>query len=290
MALLADLRRGWRLGLRSARLLATTPQLFAFPALGLLTLGAVVGAVVLAVPDPSVVGSVLAPNAPPLAVTLAGGTFLAVLVVSAVSTFFAVGLVHCTAQVVRDAQPSVRDGLRVAWRARCRVLVWALVSATVAVVLRLLERFAWGRRAVVWLLGFTWTVLTYFVVPVLALEDHHTRAAVAESARTFASVWGETVGGTAGGTVALVVGAAATTLVFAVALVAAGGSAVALSFIVIVFFAVWLLVVPVAMAVGVVVKTVLYLYARDGRAPPAFADLDLAAAHGGGDAPTPGVA
>ena len=61
-------------------------------------------------------------------------------------------------------------------------LAWALVSATVGIILHLIERRAGflGRIATA-LVGGVWSLVTFFVVPVLVLEDKGVVDSVKES-------------------------------------------------------------------------------------------------------------
>ena len=95
--------------------------------------------------------------------------------------------------------PSVGDGLRIASARAGRILGYALIAATVGMVLRLIqERVGILGRIVVGLLGVGWTVATFMVVPVLVSRDVGPVEAVKESAGLLKKTWGENVIGKAG--------------------------------------------------------------------------------------------
>ncbi len=88
-------------------------------------------------------------------------------------------------------------------RARSRVWAvawWALVATVVGVVLRSLEQLPAGGlagRLVEWVGDIAWSLASFFVVPVLALEDVGVGAALRRSAATIRRTWGESVTGAA---------------------------------------------------------------------------------------------
>ncbi|MBC7665840.1 MAG: hypothetical protein H7276_18970 [Caulobacter sp.] len=121
--------------------------------------------------------------------------------------------------------PTVGDGFRIAAARSGRILGYALIAATVGMVLRAIqERVGFLGRFVVGLLGVGWTVATFMVVPVLVSRDVGPIDAVKESAGLLKKTWGENVIGKAGLGLAFLV----VYLGLAVAVVALLGGAVAL--------------------------------------------------------------
>ena len=95
--------------------------------------------------------------------------------------------------------PTVGDGLRIASARAGRILGYALIAATVGMVLRAIqERLGFIGRIVVGLLGVGWTVATFMVVPVLVSRDVGPIDAVKESAGLLKKTWGENVIGKSG--------------------------------------------------------------------------------------------
>ncbi len=109
-----------------------------------------------------------------------------------VVVFFNVALVGVAYSRLNGGTWTVRDGLGLAWARKGRVLQWALVAATVGIILRVLEeRLGWIARIVVRLIGIAWTLACYFVVPVLTFEDLGPVEAVQRSAKLFRDTWGK---------------------------------------------------------------------------------------------------
>jgi hypothetical protein len=182
--------------------------------------------------------------------------------------------------VFRGEEPDVRDGLAAAWQVKGKILVWAAIAATVAVIVRAIEKQGCGGRILSAIFGATWGILTYFIVPVLVLEDVTAREMFSKSAHAFRERWGEYAGASVGvGVVFLVVVFGAVGVVV-LGTVLFSASATAMALLYGGFFVFILALFPAGQAITGVVKTALYIYARDGEVPQEFADEDLALAFG----------
>src|SRR5436190_24108713 len=93
-------------------------------------------------------------------------------------------------------EPTVADGFRAA-SARLPVIAgWALVSATVGVVLRIIEdRSEKVGRFVAGLLGMAWTLVSFLVIPILVVENKGPLLALKESTKLLKKTWGEQLTG-----------------------------------------------------------------------------------------------
>jgi hypothetical protein len=113
--------------------------------------------------------------------------------------FFNSALVYCALSHFRGEPASADDGLRAAVRRLPDLLVWSLVSATVGLVLRLIENANEKVGEIVSaLLGAAWSVSTYFVVPVLVVEGVGPMTAIKRSWKILTKTWGESIGAHAG--------------------------------------------------------------------------------------------
>jgi hypothetical protein len=208
-------------------------------------------------------------------VLLAVGAFVSAFIVTTVSTFFAAGLVHCAAMVFRGEEPDVRDGLAAAWRVKEKIVLWGLLAATVSLVVRAIERQGRGGQIVAAIFGVTWGLLTYFIVPVMVLEDVDARAMFGESARAFRERWGEYAGASVGVGVVFFLVILAAIGVLVLGLVLFSFSSTLSILLVLAFFLFFLLLLPAGQAITGVVKTALYIYARDGMVPEEFTGEDF---------------
>ena len=100
---------------------------------------------------------------------------------------------------LRGGDPTVGDGFRIAASRLGPILGYALIAATVGMVLRAIsERSGVLGRLVVSLVGLAWNLATYLVVPVLVVEDVGPVEAVRRSASYLRQTWGEQIAGNLG--------------------------------------------------------------------------------------------
>ena len=113
--------------------------------------------------------------------------------------FFNAGLVGATLIRLDGGDPTVGDGMNIATKKLPTILGYAVIAATVGMVLRAIEeRVGALGRIVVGLIGMSWSLTTYLTVPVLVSKDVGAIDAVKESANIFRRTWGEQVVGNAG--------------------------------------------------------------------------------------------
>ena len=153
-------------------------------------------------------------------------------------------------------------------------LPWALVSATVTVVLRSLEqKFGILGRIVIAVVGIAWTLVTYLVVPVIVLEGESTGKAISRSAKLFKGTWGENVIGNAGFgffNFCVVVSAMA---LFMLGVMAGTTTAIIVCGL---LALTWLIVASqVLIALAGIYRVALYRYAVDGVGPAAYTMFDF---------------
>lgn len=198
-----------------------------------------------------------------------------------ISAYFNVAF-YTLAAATFDGRPmTTGEALR---RARGRVAVvalWALVATIAGIALRALEQLPVGglaARVAEWIGSVAWSLASFFVVPVLALEDVGVGEALRRSVRTIRSQWGESVTGVA--VIGTVFGLATFTL-FAVGAIGVGlgrsgfepgyalTAVAAVAFVAAVF---------VQEAVGQVFRLAVFRHASGdgGTGPFAPADLDAA--------------
>jgi len=113
--------------------------------------------------------------------------------------FFNSALVGCANIRLSGGDPTVGDGLRIAAARLHRILAWALVAATVGVLLQSLR----NRRNIFGgllgsALGLGWTLITYLIVPVIIFENRGIFDSIYRSAELFRKHWGEQVAGSFG--------------------------------------------------------------------------------------------
>lgn len=194
-----------------------------------------------------------------------------------VVTFFNVALVSAAADRFAGGNATVNHGLQVAWQRKGKILQWAILAATVGILLNALEeRLGWIGRLVVRFIGVAWSMATYFVAPLLAAEDMGPVEALQRSAELFSERWGEElIGGFSFGLifVLLTMPGIALPILFGRTL---GPSGVWIGLILAVIY--WLLLSIVSAAVQGIFMAALYRYATTGEVYPSFHREDFAEA------------
>ncbi len=199
--------------------------------------------------------------------------FIGYLVLSYVTIYFQAALISQADIALQGGDPTVAGGLQVASRHKLAILPWALLSATVSLILRAIEDRAGGLgRFAVGLVGLAWSLITYLVVPILVLENVTVGAAIRGSSTLFKRTWGENVLGNAGVGLVSFLAAIPAIAVFFIGASAGGTAGVALMLL----GGLWLLLVAVVTsALSGIYQTALYRYAASGTVAPAFADANL---------------
>ena len=169
--------------------------------------------------------------------------------------------------------------LRVAARTRLGPIVgWALMVLTVNLVLAFIrERAGVVGDVIAGIAGVAWGLVTFLVVPIIALEGLGPWAAVKRSGSLFRQRWGEQVtGNVAIGGIFLLVGMIPAVAIGAIGWVSENATArVALIAVAVVIFAIAAVLARTASSVFAVV---LYRFAATGAATGPFSEQDLRAA------------
>ena len=186
-----------------------------------------------------------------------------------VIVFFNVALVGVANSRLMGGNWTFRDGMELAWARKYTILQWALVAATVGMILRTLEeRLGLIGRLVMRMIGVAWALACYFVVPVLAFEDLTPIAAIKRSSKLFRDTWGEKViGGLSFSLVSLVLMLPGFGLWF-VTIVLGGIKGLLAGFALLALYVVMLSVMM--SAVQGIFNAALYRYACFQQVPPAF--------------------
>ena len=187
--------------------------------------------------------------------------------------FFQTALTGVALMHLRGEPTSVSAGLALARAKLPQIFGYALIAATVGLLLRMIqERLGLIGRLVVGFIGLAWTVATFLVVPVLASKDVGPVDAVKESVELLKRSWGENLIGNGG--IGLVFGL---TMFLAVLLSAALiGGAVAMQSLVAIVLAVvlvvtgFILLALIQASLQGIYAAALYRYAEAGEASVGF--------------------
>ena len=175
---------------------------------------------------------------------------------------------------LEGGDPTVQDGIQIAMKNFTSILGYALIAATVGVILRSISERSEGLgRFVTSLIGTAWNIATYLVAPVLAVEGIGPVDAIKRSASLLKQTWGEQIAGNIG------LGAITFLVIFGIILMGGGAvyGAVALDLGVVPIVLVGGLVLLLIVLVGLVSSTLnsiytaaVYQYATTGQSGQFF--------------------
>ncbi|WP_436935648.1 DUF6159 family protein [Halovenus marina] len=266
MQLLGRAKRGYLLVRQSVSVLREHPRLALFP-----VVSGIAGLAYLALLLTPMF-SVLALDSSDTITFVVGGIALVGIYLGTafISAFFTAALVHQTRAVLAGEEPSLRDGIENAWAVKWPLLAWAVISATVGVVLDLIsESDSAVGQILAMVVGIAWTLLTFFVIPVIVFEKPSVREMFTRSATTFKETFGETPIG--------LVGVNLIAMVVALPVLAPGAYLLFAEEILILGLPLFVAGVLIAQLITYtlrgIVKTALYFYATEGNRPAEFDEV-----------------
>jgi len=267
-------RHALRLARASWTVVRSDPWLLAVPALSAISILFVIAicfvpAVVLTVSDHS-------------QVFVLAAVLIATYPLTLIGVFFRFAFVIVVSERMDDRHLSIGQGLAKAWRGRDAIVRWSLIATCAALLFRALRQIPLlggvaGSIASA-LLGIAWGAVTFFVVPVIALEDVRGRRALDRSAELFRERWGLEVLGVASITGIFVLGTIVGAFVMTIAIAAVHTSTVAVIVLVLVSVLGLITAILAATAVQQTFGVALYRYATGRPLPPSFSATDLQAA------------
>jgi len=193
MGFFERLGNGWKMGMASLSVIKKNKQLVLFPLFSGVALLAVVA---------SFIGIIYAKWGLDFGRVVEQGsigdyviTFVYYLICYFVIVFFNVGLVHCTRLYLKGEPMKFSDGINYSLKRIPVILGWAALAATVGLLLKAIqENSGTLGKIIAGVIGVVWSVMTFFVVPVLAYENVGPIEAVKRSSSIMKDKWGESIG------------------------------------------------------------------------------------------------
>lgn len=197
-----------------------------------------------------------------------GATFVWYFVSWFIVLFFNVAIIHCARMRLEGGDPTVADGFRAASQHLGRILAWALVSATVGLIIKMIaERSRLLGKIIMSFVGAAWSIATFFIVPVMIFEGRSIRDSVAASTQLIKKTWGEGLAGHLGiGTFMMLLVLPGLALPLIGLLISPTAAFIGLGVMVLY----WLILAIISSALTAIYRTSLYLYASGGRIPDGF--------------------
>ena len=194
-----------------------------------------------------------------------------------VTIYFNTALVSAANERLQGGDPTVGSAISGANRLVGRILPWAVISATVSIILRAIEeRGGFLGRIAAGLAGLAWTLITFLVIPIFVVEGLTVGDAIKRSAELFKRTWGENVAAQFGfGILGFLLTIPA---ILIIVLGVAAGSGIALG-VAILVGVVWIVAVSgVLAALNAIFQTALFHYAANGQALGPFGQGALSTA------------
>jgi hypothetical protein len=269
------MRNSWELAKTSWAVLRSDPTLAVYPVVGgIVSLVALIAFAALV----AVTGGVTDDSTEGLEAMGYVFAVLGYLVLAFISVYFQAALVAAADVRLRGGDPTLGGGFSAATGRSSRLLPWAIVVATVSIIVRWLEDRGFVGQIVGGLFGAAWSVVTFLAIPVIVLENVGPVGALKRSGQLLRRTWGENILAQLGfgllGLVLSLPGIAIIGLGFLI------GGAAAIATAVVVGGAMLVVVTVALSALSGIYRTALYRYVVDGTAPAAFAGVDLAHAFG----------
>jgi len=212
------------------------------------------------------------------------GILAATFIGTGVTAFTSVAVATAATSRMDGVTPAVGASLSKAWQRRRLIIEWTVLAFGVGTVLRLVERRLGGVGGGIFSIvgSLAWGVATFLVVPILAFEDVGPIQAVKRSSRLIEQHFG-TVGRGAlrFGFVFVGWGLAAAAIILVGLVLILGGRTLGFPIVVVGVLALFL-IIEVAIAVGVYLRTILYRFTTGQPLPDLGLELSKAF---GGDAP-----
>ena len=112
-----------------------------------------------------------------------------------ITIFFNSALIAAALERLRGGDPNISSGMAVAMKHIPQILGWAIISASVGLILQILRsrQNNFLGRIVIDLIGGAWAFMTFFVVPVLVNEGKSPIGSIKRSAGMVRETWGRQI-------------------------------------------------------------------------------------------------
>lgn len=200
-----------------------------------------------------------------------GGAYLFVwyFVTWLIATSFNVAVLACARIRFDGGDPTTADGFAAIQKHFGAIALWALISATVGLVLDMIkERFEVVGAILKGILGAVWSIATFFVVPVMIFEGPGLGDSVKRSVELVKKSWGEALGVTAGvGLFTFLLAIPGFVLPIVLGFTLGGTAALIGAGVAVVY---WIALAVVSSALSGIFRAALYLYATKGEVPSGY--------------------
>lgn len=117
--------------------------------------------------------------------------FIAYLCLYGFAVYCNTALVACAHISMTERDSKFRDGVQAATRNLPSIIIYSLLSSTIGTLLSLLDREKHLSRIIRAVVRSGWSLLTYFVIPVMVIERRFIFSALPRSGQIMSQTWGE---------------------------------------------------------------------------------------------------
>jgi len=107
--------------------------------------------------------------------------------------FFNAALIHCAIKILNNEETSLGDGVSFARSRIGKILMWSTVSATVGMILNVIQNSGKPGEIISAIIGFAWSIMTFFVLPIIIYEDKGVFESIKASIQLMKDKWGESL-------------------------------------------------------------------------------------------------
>ena len=190
--------RGWRVTKLGFSVIRADPEIMVYMLFsGIMSMIAAIGLLVVT----GGMGFFLENEESSLAVGLAG-TFIGYMAVAVITVFWNAAIIASAHhRLTTGENPSFSYGINQAMKRLPQIIVWGLISGTVGILIRSIESLSESSNPAVaalgmvvsWILRAAWWITTFFVVPMIVLDNLGVGESMSKSPELFKETWGENV-------------------------------------------------------------------------------------------------
>jgi hypothetical protein len=188
--------------------------------------------------------------------------------------FFNAAIIACAVIRMDGGNPTLADGLQAAVNRFPQIAGWALIAATVGILLGMVESGSQRGRSIIGaIFGIAWSVISYLAIPLIVVEKSSPLFALERSQDLMRQAWGEQVAGNFSfGLIFALFALPVLPLMFV--LKSYWGPPSFLPFII--CAAIYLVGLGIVQsALQTIFNAVIYVYARDGKVPEGFTAVQM---------------
>jgi hypothetical protein len=281
MSITETFSRSWDITKQSFRIIRSDKEIMIFPVLA--TIFSLIFVALMAVPFlmANIMEQIGLDKLGSLAMYLI--MFIIYLGLAFISTFFNVAVVYCAKKRFEGGDPTFGEGLKEAAKRIHIIFLWSMLSATVGIILRMIENAAKNNKnyiarlilsTIAGLAGAAWSIVTLFVVPALVFDNVGPFQAIKKSVETLKKTWGESLVrhyGLGMAQFAFIFIGALVLLVPGIIITVAVYWPVGVGLIGL--FILYIIIVSLIFGTAdTIFNTALYMYAKDGKTPSVYAE------------------